>query len=233
MPRQARNAPGGIVYHVLNRSVARMTLFEKPTDYIAFEDVMAFAYERHPIRILAYCIMPNHWHMVLWPKEDDELTAFMRWMTHTHTMRWHAHHQTTGTGHLYQGRFKSFPIQTDEHFLTVCRYVERNALRAKLVRSAENWRWSSLWRREYGDDKSKRILHPWPVDSPRNWHLVVNRPHNDEELEALRRSVQRGTPYGSKVWQTRMCRRLGLDFTLRPRGRPTKKRAASPFFLHG
>jgi len=229
MPRRPRNAPGGIVYHVLNRAVARLPLFGKPADYAAFEDVMALAYERHPMRILAYCIMPNHWHMVLWPEEDSELTDFVRWMTHTHTMRWHAHNQTTGTGHLYQGRFKSFPIQTDEHFLTVCRYVERNALRAKLVRKAENWRWCSLWRRVYGDDKSKRLLSSWPVEPPKNWLQAVNRPHTNDELKALRQSVQRGTPYGSKIWQTRMSNRLNLEFTLRPRGRPTKKRAASPF----
>src|SRR5207244_11561664 len=113
-------------------------------------------------RLLSYCLMPNHWHLMLWPREDDELTAFVRWLTHTHTMRWHAHYHTAGTGHLYQGRFKSFPVQTDEHFLTVCRYVERNALRARLVPRAEDWRWSCLWRRKHGDDKALALLSAWP-----------------------------------------------------------------------
>src|SRR5207244_3632564 len=133
MPRSARNAPGGLVYHVLNRAVARLPLFQKDGDYAAFERVLAEALARHPIRLLSYCVMPNHWHMVLWPKKDGELTAFLRWLTHTHTMRWHAHYHTSGTGHLYQGRFKSFPIEADDHLYAVLRYVERNALRAGLV----------------------------------------------------------------------------------------------------
>src|SRR5258708_33837254 len=119
MPRSARIAPGGFVYHALNRAVARLPLFEKEADYEAFERVLLEAHQRTPTRILAYCVMPNHWHFVLWPKADGELTRFLRWLTHTHTMRWHAHHHTGGTGHLYQGRFKAFPVQSDEHLLTV------------------------------------------------------------------------------------------------------------------
>ena len=78
--------------------------------------------------------MPNHFHILLWPREEGDLFRFMSWLTMTHTQRWHAHHRTAGTGHLYPGRFTSFPVQSDEHFfLTVYRYVERNALRANLV----------------------------------------------------------------------------------------------------
>lgn len=132
MPRGPRYAPGGLVYHALNRAVARLPLFEKDGDYAAFERVLALALAKHPTRLLGYCLMPNHWHMVLWPRRDGELTAFLRWLTHTHTMRWHAHYHTAGTGHLYQGRFKAFPIQEDDHLYAVLRYVERNALRANL-----------------------------------------------------------------------------------------------------
>ncbi len=113
MPRTARAAPGGLVYHALNRPVARLPLFEKAADYEAFEQVLGEAMEKHPTRILGYCLMPNHWHFVIWPREDGELTAFLRWLTHTHAMRWHTHHKTGGTGHLYQGRFKSFPVQSE------------------------------------------------------------------------------------------------------------------------
>ena len=105
MPRRARQAAGGFVYHVLNRAVARLPLFQKDGDFEGFEHVMVAALEEHPTRLLAYCLMPNHWHMVLWPRRDGELSAFVRWLTHTHTMRWHAHYHTVGTGHLYQGRF--------------------------------------------------------------------------------------------------------------------------------
>ena len=121
-----------MIYHVLNRANGRLPLFETPADYEAFEKVLGEGHDRFPMRILAYCLMPNHWHLVLWPRRDEELSRFMAWVTLTHTQRWHAHRQSAGAGHLYQGRFKSFPVQADEHFLSVCRYVERNALRAAM-----------------------------------------------------------------------------------------------------
>src|SRR5580704_5208659 len=145
MPRQRRSAPGGYVYHALNRGVARLPLFEKEGDFEAFERVLLEAFEKRPVRILAYCLMPNHWHFVLWPEKDDDLTEFLRWLTHTHTQRWHAHYHSAGSGHLYQGRFKAFPVQEDDHLYTVLRYVERNPLRADLVERAENWRWSTFF----------------------------------------------------------------------------------------
>jgi len=220
MPRRPRYAPGGLVYHVLNRAVARQTLFEKDADYAAFEAVLHEAMARHPTRLLAYQVMPNHWHMVLWPREDGELTAFLRWLTHTHVMRWHAHHGTSGTGHLYQGRFKSFPIQTNDYFYTGIRYVERNAKRANLVERAEDWRWSSLWRRVHGNAEAKQLLHRWPLPEPTDWVKLVNRPQTEAELAAVRRSVLRGSPFGTPLWQTRTAKRLGLEWTLRARGRP-------------
>jgi putative transposase len=223
MPRGPRHAPGGFVYHALNRAVARLPLFQKKADYDAFERVMALALEKHPTRLLAYCLMPNHWHMVLWPRHDGELTAFLRWLTHTHTMRWHAHFHTSGTGHLYQGRFKSFPIEADEHLLTVLRYVERNAKRANLVRRAEQWHWSSLWRRHGGDAAALKLLSPWPVREPDDWLTIVNQPQTEAELEALRQSVHRNQPFGSAHWTQRTAKRLGLEHTLRSRGRPRKE----------
>src|ERR1700758_3734011 len=164
MPRQARSAPGGYVYHALNRGVARLPLFEKDGDYEAFERVLGEALLEHPTRVLGYCLMRNHWPFVLWPAADGELTAFLRWLTHTHTQRYHAHYHTAGTGHLYQGRFKSFPVQEDEHLFTVCRYTERNALRANLVARAQDWRWCSLWRRCHFADRE--VLSDWPIAIP-------------------------------------------------------------------
>ena len=222
MGRPLRAAVGGLVYHVLNRANARIRLFEKTGDYEAFEQVMAEARERVPMRILSYCLMPNHWHMVLWPREDGDLSDFVRWLTLTHTQRWHAHHRSAGSGHLYQGRFKSFVIQTDQHLLTVCRYVERNALRAKLVERAEDWRWSSLGRRQFGDTQARALLNDWPLPLPRDWLARVNRPERIVELEALRGSVNKGRPFGSDEWVVRAVKRLGLMSTIRLRGRPRK-----------
>ncbi len=129
MPRPRRAAEGGLIYHALNRANAGLTIFDAEDDYAAFLQVLAEAVARYKMRLLAYCLMPNHFHLLLWPRKDGDLSQFMRWLTLTHTQRWHAYRRTAGTGHLYQGRFKSFPVQSDEHFLTVCRYVERNALR--------------------------------------------------------------------------------------------------------
>ena len=220
MPRQARTAPGGIVYHALNRGNGRNELFRKPEDYSAFERIMIAAMKRSPILLLAYCLMPNHWHMVLWPNNDGEMTEFLRWLTLTHSQRLHAHRHTTGYGHIYQGRFKSFPIEEDESLLKVVRYVERNALRANFVERAQDWRWSSLWRRLNGDRES--LLSTWPIDMPPDWVGWVNGAQSIAEVEALRNSVNRGTPYGSEAWTMRIAKMFGLERTLHPRGRPRK-----------
>lgn len=212
-----------MAYHVLNRRVARLPLFDTDGDYAAFERILEEAIRRTGIRLSAYCVMPNHWHLLLWPRGDDELSETLRWLTVTHTQRWHAAHRTAGTGSLYQGRFKSFPVQSDGHFLTVARYVERNALRAGLVRRAEDWRWGSLWRQGNGNAETNAPLNDWPVPRPRDWVERVNRAETLPELESLRRSVQRGQPFGGESWQARTAACLSLESTLRPRGRPRKE----------
>ncbi|MEX0774346.1 MAG: transposase [Phycisphaeraceae bacterium] len=226
MPRRRREATGGIVFHVLNRAVARLTIFENDGDYQAFEKVLAQSVQRMGTRLLAYCLMPNHFHLVVWPRGDGELSQFMRLLTVTHTQRWHAHHHTSGTGPLYQGRFKSFPVQADEHYLALCRYVERNALRANLVERAQDWRWGSLWRRRAaapgGLPGEGLILSSWPVAEPGHWLRLVNTPQRQAELEALRRCVRRGQPWGGPRWVGRVTRQLGLESAFRPRGRPPK-----------
>jgi putative transposase len=222
MPRPRRAAEGGLIYHVLNRANVGLTIFESDDDYAAFERVVVEAVTRFELRLLAYCLMPNHFHLLVWPREDGELSKFMRWISLTHTQRWHAFHRSAGTGHLYQGRFKSFPVQSDEHFLTVCRYVERNALRANLVERAQDWKWCSLSPRRAKEDAERPALTPWPIDRPRDWTARVNRPFGPKEEEAVRRSIRRGQPFGSDSWQTEVAAQLGLDSTLRPRGRPHK-----------
>jgi putative transposase len=222
MPRRARSIQGGCVYHVLNRSNGRQPIFRKDEDYEAFERVLEQAHARESLRILAYCLMPNHWHMLVWPKagRDRQVSEFLRWLTVTHTQRWHAHYGTSGTGHLYQGRFKAFPVESDEHLYTVLRYVERNVVRANLVATASDWRWSSAWRFYQGDAKSQSLLCAWPITRPRDWLRRVDRAETKGELQALRRCVIRGQPFGSDTWCERIVRRLGLESTTRPRGRP-------------
>jgi len=137
---------------------------------------------------------------------------------------WQENRQRVGYGHLYQGRYKSFPVESDEHFYQVTRYVERNALRANLVSRAEEWRWSSLWRRVYGRSEDRVWLGKWPLPQPRAWVALVNEPQTEAELAAIRRSVIRGQPYGSDAWVKTTAAQLGLDSTLRSRGRPRKTR---------
>ncbi len=222
MGRPHRAAVGGYVYHVLNRANARMRIFADDGDYEAFEKVLLEAVERTQTRLLSYCLMPNHWHLLVWPREDGELSRFVGWLTLTHTQRWHAHRHSIGTGHLYQGRFKSFPVQDDDHFYTVARYVERNALRAGLVRRAEQWRWGSLWRWLRGSVADRTLLAAWPSARKPDWVAHVNTPLTETELAAVRSSVQRGNPYGDEAWSNQAVQDLGLESTLRARGRPRK-----------
>jgi len=221
MPRTARNAPGGVVYHVLNRANGRLRLFKKDEDFLAFEQVMMLAFERFPMRVLAWCLMSNHWHLVLWPRRDGDLTAFMRQLTLTHAQRWKHAHNAVGHGHLYQGRFKSFPVQEDEHLLRLLRYVEANPVRPGMVKRAQDWRWGSLHVRQKPGHDLSPLLADWPVDRPANWARLVNEPQSVAEIDALKQHIQRGRPFGDARWMKETAQRLGLENTFRSPGRQT------------
>ena len=233
MPRTARALTGGICCHVLNRGNGRAEVFHDEGDYTAFIDLISRACQRVPMRVLGWCLMPNHFHLVLWPRADGDLAKWMQWLTTSHVRRYHGGYGSSG--HVWQGRFKSFPIQRRRPtasarsagvlegaapLLLVLRYVERNALRAKLVRRAENWPWSSLW--WWLRPADQRPIRVEPGGRPEDWTELVNRPLSDAELVALRRSVNRGTPLGQDNWVRRMAGKLALEHTLRPRGRPRK-----------
>jgi putative transposase len=211
-----------MVFHVINRGVGRRRLFGSRGDYAAFERVLQDVVETVPMRILSYCLMPNHWHLLLWPQVAGQLASFMQRLTTTHVRRFQQHRQEIGHGHLYQGRFKSFPVQEDSHFLTVARYVERNALRAKLAARAEDWRWCSLWRREHGSPAERGLLCEWPVPRQPDWLNWVNQPQTEKEIAALRLSINRSRPYGEPAWQQNTAQRLGLQRSFGKPGRPKK-----------
>lgn len=205
-----------------------MTIFQKPEDYQAFTAVLMETCDRMPgVELLCYCLMPNHWHLLLRPRRGGDLSEFMRLLTVTHTQRYHAHYHTEGTGPVYQGRFKSFPIEDEGYFLVAARYVERNALRANLVERAEDWRWSSLYARREGPAELRGRLKAWPVSGgagadgvPRHWLRTVNAAQTQKELEALRRCVKRGRPLGGEGWVEATAGKMGLS--LRGPGRPRK-----------
>ncbi len=222
MPRLPRVDVGEEYYHVINRANARLPIFFKEEDFKLFEDILEEAQEQVPMRILAYCLMPNHFHLVVYPHKDGDVGKYMQWLTLTHTQRWHTRNKTTGTGHLYQGRYKSFLIQGNRYLLSVIRYVERNPLRAKLVRKAENWGFSSLARRVSNNPEKQRLLASCPVELPEDYVSFVNLPMTEEEELSIQYSVNRGKPFGSDHWAKRMIEKFQLEATIRKRGRQIK-----------
>jgi len=185
-----------------------------------FLDVLNNAKARFDMRILAYVVMPNHWHLMLWPDADRQLSQFMHWLTLTHTQRWHVTHSTTGTGPLYQGRYKAIPVQSDEHLLTAIRYVERNPLRAGLVRRVQDWRWSSVWERFAKSNRA--LITAWPVPVPGDWLSMLNEERDDAQVKAVREAVSLSTPIGDDEWRRVTATTFDLRRTFRSRGRPGK-----------
>src|SRR5580692_5563041 len=194
MPRTGRSVEAGLIYHVLNRGNGRLRLFHKDGDFLAFERVLGEGLKRYPVQLLTYCLMPNHWHLVVRPATDQALGKLMGWIGVTHVRRHHQHYHSRGGGHLYQGRFKSFPVQEDRHFLTLCRYVEANARRAGLVKEAARWEWGGAYARLRGG--KPLVLADWPLERPRNWTALLDDALEERKIEDLRASVNRGRPFG-------------------------------------
>ena len=219
MPRTARSTPAGFAYHVLNRGNHRAQVFHSAADYDAFIHLLAQAAARVEVRLLAFCLMPNHIHLPLWPQTDAGVSAFRHWLLTTHATRYVK--QYRATGHVWQGRFGAFAIQEDEHLVTVLRYLERNPLGAGLVNSAAQWRWSSL--RWHLNPPQLTFVDAGPVPRPAGWLTHVNVPESEAELKAFRRCAERGTPFGAAAWIDKVAAQLGLEYTLRSRGRPAKQ----------
>ena len=214
MPRTARASVGGICYHAINRGNNRARIYHADRDYEGFIELMVRACRRIPMRVPGFCLMPNHFHLVLWPYGDGDLSRWMQWLLTSHVRRYHSLRGTTGR--VWQGRFKAFPIQDDAHFLTVLRYVERNPLRAGLVEQAHHWPWSSL-----STTRSKLNLpNGGPLKHPPGWTAYVNTPVTPAEMEAVRQCVSRDAPYGDPNWAERTAKQLGLEASMRPKGRP-------------
>lgn len=224
MPRQKRADEAGVIYHAINRGNARQKIFLKQEDYDAFIRVLAEGLEKYPVELFSFTLMPNHWHLVVRPQQDGQMGRLLRWVTATHSLRYHGHYRTRGEGHIYQSRFKSFPVQDDTHFYVLCRYVERNPLRANLVKHAEDWQYGSLFRWNQSAEPLPKILSPWPIPRLPNWIQRVNEPLGEKELNAIRTCVNRGRPFGDEQWTDEVAEKHGLWFTMRPVGRPRKKR---------
>jgi len=220
MPRPPRLIFADQCYHILNRANRRAEIFHEPVDYLAFIKLIGRAQERVELPILGACLMPNHIHLVVRPKGNGDIARWTRWLFTTHVRHYHEKYGTTGR--LWQGRYKSFLIQDDHYLLTVLRYVERNAARAKLVSRAEDWRWGSLnWR---ATRITPLTLTTPPLDLPTYWRDFVNQPQTAAEIEAIRTSVNRQRPFGDPDWVERRAREAGLAQSLVGVGRPRKSR---------
>jgi len=222
MGRAPRVDVGNQIYHVINRANGRQTIFHKAADYQHFEELIEEAVERIGMRVLAYVLMPNHWHLLLYPREDGDVSKFMQWLTLTHTQQYHAKTRTIGYGHLYQGRYKSFIVERDSYFLAVLKYIERNPVRGKISKTVEGWRWGSGYRRLDGTDKERKLIIQSPVSLPPRYRRWVNTAESPKELEMIRNSVNKGTPLGTMEWVRRMVERFELGLTMRKPGRPQK-----------
>lgn len=218
MPRTARSLLPGGHYHLMNRANNRSIIFATRDDYRRFLQLIEEAQHRIELRLLAVCVMPNHFHVVAAQDDADDISRWMHWLLTTHAS--HCNLSRGTCGRVWQGRFKAFPIQHDGHLLSVMRYVERNALRAGLTTRAEDWPWGSLsWRLRLSTGPS---LTAAPCPLPRHWRSHVNSPQTQEELDALRRCVNRQRPYGSEQWIHAAAARHGLKLTQRGPGRPPR-----------
>jgi putative transposase len=205
-------------YHALNWGNRRGAAYHKPGDYEAFVEAMIDACARLPVDLLGYCLMPNHFHLVLRPQHDGDLGRWMQWLLTTHTRCYHRHYGTTG--HDWHGQFKAFPVQDHDRLVSVLRYDERNALRAEPESRTEDWKWSSL----PGCGRGDPLL--WKGEEPvrdEKWLERVNEPLSAGDLQRLRRSLSQGRPYGQNAWTRETAIRLGPESCLRPQGRPRKE----------
>jgi putative transposase len=172
MARRLRVLPDNVPQHIVNRGNKKAQIFRCDEDYIGFLGAMLDAGERTVVRVVAFCLMPNHWHLVLWPVKGSEISAYMQIVMNSHLRDLLQRHDLAGLGHVYQGRYRNAPVFNEQHFLNVCRYVEANPLRAKLVERAEQWRWSSMsWT---GPEPDITLLSSWPIRKPRDWRDQVN-----------------------------------------------------------
>ena len=221
MARIARYIAPGYCYHLINRGNRRARIFHEEADYEQFLAVIHRAQARVELPILALCLMPNHVHFVVQPRAAPDVSRWMQWVFTTHVHWSHAKYQTTGR--LWQGRFKAFLCQADQHLLTLMRYVERNALRARLVERAEDWRWGSLaWR---AARRSPVALSPAPIVLPSYWRHLVNEPQTAAELAEIRHCVNRQRPFGDEEWVVARATEFGMEHSLKPIGRPRRDRS--------
>ena len=226
MPRPLRPIAEGLVYHVINRGNGRQQVFFNEADYAAFLKAVGELKQRKRFELFGYCLMRNHIHLLIRPL-DGSISRIVQSLLVSHTQRYHRRRKTCG--HVWQGRFKSPVVQDDDHLLCVLRYIEANPLRAKMVAAAGDYRWSSF--SAHGRGEADELLDPatayealaaYPAVRRRRWSAYIHQLPAKTELTSIRRSTETGLPFGESSWVKQLAKRLNLDLTIRPRGRPRK-----------
>lgn len=189
MARKRRSCPPETVLHLCNRAAGQITIFQNPYDYMQVLQVLGEALEKFPISLYAFCIMPNHWHLLLQASKPKAVSRFMHWFGTTHTTRYRKSHETVGRGALYQNRFRSHPVHGAAAFIKTAAYIEQNALTAGLVSKVSAWRWGSAFQ------KPALPLTPWPIPKPTDWKQLTREPLDGETLQRLRFATRSSTRF--------------------------------------
>ena len=218
MPRVARNLADEQVYHIINRGNRREAIFHDHYDYEKFLKLLLEVKEKYSIKCYAYCLMPNHYHLVLYTPIGENLSLSMHYINSSYVRYYNKKYQLSG--HLWQGRYKSFIVQKESYLLTLLRYVEANPLRARIVKDCIDFKYSSAYSRV--KNEGNPLLNDVPIILPTNWHSYINESEKQIDLDHIRNSIERQVPLGDENWQYMICKRYGLESTLRPRGRPKK-----------
>jgi putative transposase len=219
MGRLPRVIDDCLVYHAVNRGNNRADVFGDDPDRVAFLKALTKTKERYPFRLLGYCLMTNHFHLLLRPEVGQSISRILQSLTVAHTWRYHKRHHSSG--HVWQGRFKSPVIQDDAHLLVVLRYIEANPLRAKIVSDPAEYRWSSFLCHGMGHDDP--LVDPFPeweelggteAERRRRWRAKVFATQNEAELMTVRGSLRSGRPFGAPEWTEQMAERLDIELIL-------------------
>jgi len=227
MARRPRLTDDGLVYHAINRGNNRAEVFTDDGDHEAFLESLRVAKDRYPFALYGYCLLADHFHLLIRPGPGESISRILQSVTVTHTWRYHKRHRSSG--HVWQGRFKSPAVQDDGHLLVVLRYIEANPVRAGIVADPRDYRWSSFG--QHGLGLADTLLDPFPeweqlgpteAERRRRWRLKVRGTQKLDELTAVRDSLRTGRPLGDPAWVEGIASRLGIDLTPRPRGRPRK-----------
>jgi putative transposase len=188
MPRGLRNLPAGSVVHCVNRGNDKRLLFERVPHYEDFLRMVVWAKAQCPVRILAYCLMSNHWHFVFWVLCRGDVSRFLHRLTTTHAKSWRRRTRTVGLGHVYQNRFHDSKIFTEGYYYNVMRYVEQNPWRANLVHASRDWCWSSLHERL---GRERGIIEEGPAPLPMEWPALVDQHLPEDAIQEIRSAMQR------------------------------------------